>query len=232
MPAVRPVRRRRRGWPSPMRQGRSSLPAFVIEVVHRSGESDPSAASTSDAIEDVVERGGAGEASQFAREVLLQRLSFRPGAPLQVCVDILWEISHQHIRHACILLSRRTQVQPPRPASIARYARFQSGFPPLPAAAVDRTNLAPHLHHSHCTCRPPTTTALPGGSQVGAPLRGGLATRALAGGAGVPSAGARFPPRPCCVSSAEPIGSMQRHGLLTLRAGWCTLPTDCSTDLE
>lgn len=132
-----------------MRQGRSSLPAFVIEVVHRSGESDPSAASTSDAIEDVVERGGAGEASQFAREVLLQRLSFRPGAPLQVCVDILWEISDQHIRHACILLSRRTQMQPPRPASIARYARFQSGFPPLPAAAVDRTNLAPHLHHSH-----------------------------------------------------------------------------------
>jgi hypothetical protein len=100
-----------------------------------------------------------------------------------------------------------------------------------PLQSTERT-LLPTYTIPTCTCRPPTTTALPGGSQVGAPLRGGLATRALAGGAGVPSAGARFPPRPCCVSSAEPIGSTQRHGLLTLRAGWCTLPTDCSTDLE
>jgi hypothetical protein len=88
-----------------MRRGRSTFPAFAIEIVHSGCESDVPAASASDAIEDVVERGGAGESGQFGREVLLQRLAFRLGASLQVRVDVLREVSHQHIRHACILLS-------------------------------------------------------------------------------------------------------------------------------
>lgn len=158
-----------------------------------------------------------------------------PSAPARRC-RFAWTSSGRSLTNTFGMLAfcyhgepRCNLRDPPRLPCMRASSQAFHRSQPLPS--TERT-LLPTYTIPTCTCRPPTTTALPGGSQVGAPLRGGLATRALAGGAGVPSAGARFPPRPCCVSSAEPIGSTQRHGLLTLRAGWCTLPTDCSTDLE
>ena len=58
-----------------------------------------------DAIEHFVEARLLCQALQFRREILLERLAAPLSLPLKRSVDIGWEITNEHVCHACIMKS-------------------------------------------------------------------------------------------------------------------------------
>lgn len=78
------------------------LPA---EIGDRLVEADPAAAATLDAVENLVDSGALGEPPQLDDEILLQRLALTLGTAPKPGVHFLWEVSHKHVGHACIMLS-------------------------------------------------------------------------------------------------------------------------------
>ena len=70
-------------------------------------EPDTPTAVSLDAIEHVVEARLLCQALQLGREVLLKRLAAPLSLPLKRSVDIGWEITNEHVCHACIMLSYR-----------------------------------------------------------------------------------------------------------------------------
>nr|MDA8207919.1 hypothetical protein [Actinomycetota bacterium] len=58
-----------------------------------------------DPIEHFVETRLLCQALQLGREVLLKRLAAPLSPPLKRSVDIGWEITNEHVCHACIVIS-------------------------------------------------------------------------------------------------------------------------------
>jgi hypothetical protein len=57
-------------------------------------QADPPATAVTDAVEDFVDGGSLGQPTQFAGQVLLQRLAAALGAALQGGVDVVGNIAH------------------------------------------------------------------------------------------------------------------------------------------
>ena len=66
-------------------------------------ETDAPALAGGDPSEYLVHRGALGEPTKFTREVLLERLPMLVGTGLQPEVDVLWQVSDQHVWHAYIM---------------------------------------------------------------------------------------------------------------------------------
>ena len=72
---------------------------------------DTPTAVSLDPIEHFVETRLLCQALQLGREVLLKRLAALLSPPLKRSVDIRWEITNEHVCHACIMLSYRVPGQ-------------------------------------------------------------------------------------------------------------------------
>jgi hypothetical protein len=64
------------------------------EIVDGLPQTDPAATAGVDAIEHLIEGGPLGELTQFAEQVLLQRLMILLGASLQRRVYLVGHVSH------------------------------------------------------------------------------------------------------------------------------------------
>ena len=58
-----------------------------------------------DAIEHFVKTRLLCQALQLGREIMLERLAAPLSPPLKRSVDIGWEITNEHVCHACIMIS-------------------------------------------------------------------------------------------------------------------------------
>ena len=87
-----------------------------MEVVAGGLQSDSSPGPFGDPLEDLGGGRRLRNAREFGREKLLKRLTCGFGAALEARVDVGWEVSNQHVRHACIMLAlrSRSQVDPKR----------------------------------------------------------------------------------------------------------------------
>ena len=104
-------------------------------------EPDTPTAVPLDPIEHFVETWLLCQALQLDREVLLKRLAALLSPPLKRSVDIGWEITNEHVCHACIMLSYRvpgqaaSRVRASRRAG-SRRAGSSLRLPALPCAGV------------------------------------------------------------------------------------------------
>ena len=78
---------------------------------------DPTTVAAIDPIEHFIEARPLRQPAQLSEEVLLQRLTSTLGPTLQRRMDIVGEISNQHIGHAYILLSQRQNRNPRKAVS-------------------------------------------------------------------------------------------------------------------
>jgi hypothetical protein len=65
-----------------------------------------------DAIQHLRQARPLRQPSQLTREVLLQRLAAQLSSALKSRVDVLRDVSHEHVRHAYIMLSLAASPQP------------------------------------------------------------------------------------------------------------------------
>jgi hypothetical protein len=86
---------------------------LLVEVGDGAVEAYPATVATGDPCEHVVHGGPRCQPRELSGEILLEGLPGRLGAALETCVHFIWEIAHQNIRHAFILLSHRQQRNPP-----------------------------------------------------------------------------------------------------------------------
>lgn len=77
-----------------MRRRRSTDASVLVEIGNRLIQADPAAASSLDSTQHLVDGGPLGQSFQLSHEVLLQRLSLVLGAPLQLTMDFLGDISN------------------------------------------------------------------------------------------------------------------------------------------
>ena len=74
-------------------------------------EPDTPTAVSRDAIEHFVETRLLCQALQLGSEILLKRLAASLSPPLKRSVNIGWEITNEHVCHACIMISYRVPGQ-------------------------------------------------------------------------------------------------------------------------
>ena len=78
---------------------------FLGEVIGGLLQADPATAVAFDAIQHLIDTRPLRQPAQLTSEVLLQRLSTLLSPALQGGVHILRNIPHEHVWHACIMLS-------------------------------------------------------------------------------------------------------------------------------
>ena len=86
-----------------MRRQRSTAGALVGEVLNSLGESDATTPAPANSVEDFGHGRLRGQATEFTREVLLKRLPPLLRTALERSMDVVGEVSHEHIRHAYIM---------------------------------------------------------------------------------------------------------------------------------
>lgn len=88
-----------------MRRRRSTAGTFRSDVLDRLLEADATPAVSLDPFKHLIQAWPLSQAPQLGGKVLLQGLPTLLGPALEACVDIVGDISNEHIRHAYIMLS-------------------------------------------------------------------------------------------------------------------------------
>jgi hypothetical protein len=83
------------------------------KIGNRLIQPDPTTAPPLNPFEHLIQGGPLGQSFQLSDQILLQRLPLILGAPLQLGVCLLREISHEYVGHACIMLSSDPEDKSP-----------------------------------------------------------------------------------------------------------------------
>ena len=79
-------------------------PVFA-QVVRGLVKADAAAATALDPVEDLLDAWPFGQAPQLSGQELLQRLPAPLGPALQGSMDVIWKVTHEHIRQASTALA-------------------------------------------------------------------------------------------------------------------------------
>ena len=91
---------------------------------------DATLATTLDRVEGLIERGGGRDQHELLREELLEGFSCALCATRQLCMDVIGNIAHLHVRHACLIhaISRSCAIPTARSRSALHRADALGSF--------------------------------------------------------------------------------------------------------